>query len=452
MKKILMSAIAAFAFSAALTDCVPAEDADRKTTQQRSESAYSDENLNEIANSYVNLGLIFGNYDEHYVDAFTGAPAIREAAQNSPMSLGEVRERADALLDRVDTIADMPSQGLDPLIVARFSLLRGDIIAMHTRIRILQGETLNFDEETRLVYDAVAPHYTEAQFATARAQYDAAQAVRDNRGDAPTTIIPGDKVRDVMNAAIGECRARTLEHYDLPASESFDLEFVKDKPWSAYNWYKGEYRSLIEVNQDMPLTIDRALDLGCHEGYPGHHVFNILSEDVRTKQYGWPEAQIVALYSPSAPLMEGSAEYGLELAFPGVDKAKYDAEVLYPLAGLTPPSKIYEADPALADAEKILSNVGIHIAREYLDGRFTREEAITFYMTYGGRSRARAEQGLSFIETYRGYIINYTLGQDVIRDWVDMRVEGGQDRWDAFRYLLNTPVTIGQLQAELAGE
>ncbi|WP_017930090.1 hypothetical protein [Robiginitomaculum antarcticum] len=451
MKKILMSAAAAFAFSAALTDCAPVDETQRKVTQeQRAAGAYSENNLNEIAREYVNLGLIFGNFDKHYVDAFTGDPAMREAARNSAMTLGEIRQSADALLDRVDKIADIGPQGVDPMTKARFALLRGDVLAMHTRARILQGETLTFDEETRLIYDAVAPHYSEADFAAARAQYDAAQTNKDDSDTAPTNVIPGDKVRDVMTAAIAQCRARTAAHYDLPDGENFDLAFVKDKPWSAYNWYKGDYRSLIEVNQDVPLTIDRALDLGCHEGYPGHHVFNILSEDIRINKLGWPEAQIIALYSPSAPLMEGSANYGLELAFPGIEKARYDADVLYPLAGLAAPTNVVEPDPELARARNVLSNVSIHVAREYLDGRFTREEAIAFYMTYGDRNRARAEQGLSFIETYRGYIINYTLGQDVVRDWVQMRVDGGQDRWEAFRHILDIPVTVGQLQAELA--
>ncbi|HEY7162245.1 MAG TPA: hypothetical protein VH815_13345, partial [Acidobacteriota bacterium] len=38
------------------------------------------------------------------------------------------------------------------------------------------------------------------------------------------------------------------------------------------------YRSIIQVNTDLPVTIDRAIDLACHEGYPGHHVLNLLIE------------------------------------------------------------------------------------------------------------------------------------------------------------------------------
>ena len=32
------------------------------------------------------------------------------------------------------------------------------------------------------------------------------------------------------------------------------------------------------MNVELPIYIDRAVDLACHEGYPGHHVYNALLE------------------------------------------------------------------------------------------------------------------------------------------------------------------------------
>jgi len=457
MKKLLIISCAAIALVSGLSGCKP--NAESKANSEASVSAEKPRDewvlkdfIDEAGSDYVMLGLQFKPYDKNYVDAFTGDPALLEQAEAEPRPLAEIISRTAGLRTRIDRFENFESFNDDADLVARHKLLRADVNALNIRARMMNGETFTFDEETRELYDAVAPQYSEADFAAARAKNDAANEARDKSGEPPTRIIPQDKVRAVMSKAIEECRTRTLAHYDLPETESFDLEFVTDKPWSAYNWYKGDYRSLIEVNQDIPLTIERALDLGCHEGYPGHHVYNVRAEKFRKRQKGWPEAQLVPLYSPSSPLMEGSANYGLELAFPGLEKKRYDAEVLYPLAGLTPPSNITEADPDLADARRVLANVGIHVAREYLDGRMSRDEAIEFYMKYGGRSQKRAEQGLDFIDTYRGYIINYTLGQDVVRDWVAMRVEAGEEPWEAFKYLLDTPVTVGQLQEDLKGK
>lgn len=32
--------------------------------------------------------------------------------------------------------------------------------------------------------------------------------------------------------------------------------------WNAYNWYKGQYHSLIQVNTDLPIAVDRAIGRG----------------------------------------------------------------------------------------------------------------------------------------------------------------------------------------------
>ena len=86
------------------------------------------------------------------------------------------------------------------------------------------------------------------------------------------SIFPKERLKPVFDAAIAECRRRTLEHIQLPKDERFDMAFVTGKSWSGYNYYQGNAHSRIEINTDLPIRISRAVDLGCHEGYPGHHV------------------------------------------------------------------------------------------------------------------------------------------------------------------------------------
>ena len=128
-------------------------------------------------------------------------------------------------------------------------------------------------------------------------------------------VIPTDKLKDVFNAAIKECRTKTLNHIKLPEQESFKVEYVKDKPWGAYNWYKGNFYSVIEVNTDLPIYIDRAVDLAAHEGYPGHHVYNVLLESNLAKKRNWAEFKVYALFSPQSLIAEGTANYGIANGF-----------------------------------------------------------------------------------------------------------------------------------------
>jgi len=84
----------------------------------------------------------------------------------------------------------------------------------------------------------------------------------------------------------------------------------------------------------LPSYIDSAVDLGCHEGYPGHHTYNALLEQNLVRNKGWTEFSLYPLFSPQSLLAEGSANYGIELAFPGDERIEFEREHLFPLAGL----------------------------------------------------------------------------------------------------------------------
>src|SRR5690606_403409 len=108
--------------------------------------------------------------------------------------------------------------------------------------------------------------------------------------------------------------------------ESFQVEYVTDKPWSGYNWFQGDAHSLIQVNTDLPIFIDRAVELGCHEGYPGHHVYNALLENELVRERGWMEYSVYPLFSPASLIAEGSANYGVKLAFPGDERLAFERD------------------------------------------------------------------------------------------------------------------------------
>jgi hypothetical protein len=244
----------------------------------------------------------------------------------------------------------------------------------------------------------------------------------------------------VFKTAIDECRRRTAPYIQLPANESFELEYVTDKPWSGYNWYKGDFHSLIQLNTSLPVFIDRAIDLACHEGYPGHHVYNALLEKNLVRDRGWREFSVYPLNSPQSLIAEGTANFGIEVAFPGPERIEWEKRVLFPQAGLdsTKADRYYEVQKLVQK----LTYAGNDAARGYLDGERTREQAVDWLMKYALFSRDRAEQRIRFFDQYRSYTINYNLGQDMVREYVER--QGGtpdnpQKRWEIFRALLSSP-------------
>ncbi|GAB4525186.1 MAG: hypothetical protein Kow00133_13680 [Amphiplicatus sp.] len=401
--------------------------------------------VDEVAEGFVKLALALGEHDKDYVDAYHGPQEWADAAKAGKRPLDDLAAEARRLQTRLETAAANAGDS------ARIRMLDRQLTAALTRIRMAQGERFSFDEETRLIYDAVAPQYDLAEFDAALAEIDALLP-----GEAPlhervetfrnSLAIPRDRMQAVFDAAIAECRRRTLAHFDLPENERFRLEFVNDKPWSGYNWYQGDYESLIQINTDLPIVIDRAVDLGCHEGYPGHHVWSSLMERDLLRGEGWIEYAVYPLFSPKSVIAEGSANFGIELAFPDEEKIAFERDVLFPLAGLDPAKA--ETLDRLNKLRRRLSHADNYVARGYLDGRIGKEEAVELLMKYKLSSRERAEQRVRFIETYRGYVINYNLGRDLVESYIGRAGAEDRDRWAAFGRLLTTPLSASDLMQE----
>ena len=390
--------------------------------------------LDEEAERYVKLALELGEYDSDYVDAYLGPDEWELTAKKNLRSRAELAKAISNLLS--DLKAMRPGDG-DSSMLHKALLL--NVQAMDTRIRMVGGETFSFKEEARLIYDATLPDYTFEKFDQTLKEIeelipgegDLAERVEIFRN---SLAIPEDRLDTVINLAIKECKDRTSRHISLPATEHFTLEYVHDKSWSVYNWYQGDNESLMQINLDFPVKIDRAIGLGCHEGYPGHHVWNVLVEIRLLKEKGWIEYSIFPLFSPAALIGEGSANYGVDLAFPGNEKIKYEREILFPLAGLDP-EKAVMLDK-LNKLTQSLSHATNATAQLYLDGEITREEAIEQRRKYSLTSRERAEQSVRFIEQYRSYVLNYNLGKDIVTRYIEKQGDDQAARWAAFERML----------------
>lgn len=406
--------------------------------------------MSSIADRYVSLVLALGVHDSDYVDAYYGPPEKRAEAQALKLPLPLIRESAVALLSALKAA---PPSG-DELATLRHQYLAQQLQALVSRVDMLSGVKMSFDEESQALYDAKAPHLGEDHFRPVLAELD---RLLPGLGrpliDRYTTfradfMIPKDRLDAVFTAAIDECRRRTLPHVDLPAGETFTVEYVTGKSWSAYNWYQGGFRSLIQVNTELPIAIDRALDLACHEGYPGHHVYNALLEKHLVRERGWPEFTVYPLFSPQSLIAEGTANYGIEVAFPGDERLRFERERLYPLAGLDP-ARAAEYDRVRRLVDR-LSYAGNEAARRYLEGTIDAASAAAWLEQYALMPGDRARQRIRFFDQYRSYVLNYNLGQDMVRAYIASR--GGtpdrpEVRWREFTRLLASPRLPGGLKA-----
>jgi hypothetical protein len=393
-----------------------------------------------VATRYVELALGLGKHDPNYVDAYYGPDSLRAAAERSALSVAQIRAAAESLLA---VLGDSTAAYADTLVRFRHNYLRRQLGAMAARARMLGGERLTFDQEAQALYDADPPHFTDAHFDSLLTRLDSLLA-----GPGPLAqryqrfrdrvLIPREKVDTVFRVAIAACRARTLAHMKLPAQERFELEYVKGTPWNAYNWYKGDARSVIQVNLDFPIPLDRAVDLACHEGYPGHHVYNASLEQALVRDRGWIEFSVYPLYSPQSLIAEGSANFGIDMAFPGAERTAFERDSLFPLAGLDP--ALAERNSAIRVVVERLNYARNEVARRYLGGELDSAGAVAAMQRYWLITPEAAAKTLRFITTYRSYVINYNLGRDLVASWVQRRAgDSSEARWRAFSALLASP-------------
>ena len=240
--------------------------------------------MNSIAEDFVKLVLKVGQYAPDVVDAYHGPeswkPSDLTQDEKNEFPLQKLLLQTDKLREKLENINQSELSEEEKM---RKIFLSKQLTAIRTRIEMIGDKKYKFDEESRLLYDAVAPQYGQDYFTEILSKLDKLLPGKGNVSERfdryrSQFIIPLEKLDTVFMAAIHEGRKRTLEYISLPEKENFVVEYVNDKPWGAYNWYKGNSFSVIQVNTDLPVYVDRAIDLACHEGYPGHHVYNLLLE------------------------------------------------------------------------------------------------------------------------------------------------------------------------------
>ncbi len=398
--------------------------------------------LNTIAEQYVRLGLFIGQYDTDFVDAYYGPDSLKPGHKPEIFPKDSILNTITSLQHELNEIAASNTDSHS----VRAKWMTGQLTAFGRRVKIFTGETAAFDEESKDLFGVEAPQYPAAHYQQLIDSLDRILPGSGNVQDRFQTlanrfVIPKDRLDTVFKVTIAEARRRTLAHYKLPAEEKFTLTYVTNKSWSGYNWYKGNYTSEIQINTDIQIFIERAIDVVSHESYPGHHVYNMLLEKNLYREKGWIEISLYPLFSPQSFIAEGSANYGIELVFPGDEKVRFSKDVILPLAGLdTAGIDLYFKALAIRGKLNYARN---EAARGLVNGTMSEKQALDWLKKYCLYNEETALKSIGFVNKYRSYVINYNYGQDAVRRYIEKGKAGQQ--WEIFAKLLSNPVSIEDL-------
>ena len=371
--------------------------------------------LDSFSVDYLRLVLeIHAHHIDGYVDAYYGPETLKAEVEASP---------AKSSAELLDAVADLQSRipTTDP---TRQAYLTAGLRGIECTARMLNGETIDYLDEIYRIYDIRPEIVDEAQFTKAHKALDLALPPDKQDGNLPARLdawrkifeIETDKALPLLDLARVETRCRTLAIVDLPDDESVEISLVKGQPWSAYNWYLGNGRSLIEFNTGMPLQATSLIGTFAHEGYPGHHTEHMLKEKALYREKGYAEQAAMLLHSPAAVIAEGIATAALEMIFPDDDHHEWNVEVLLPAAKIATPPGLAEQLRRISQASADLRYVTSNAAILYHTGKLDREQTIDYIRTYGLVTPERATKSFSFLShpLYRAYIFTYSVGYDSV--------------------------------------
>jgi hypothetical protein len=390
-----------------------------------------------LVERYVTLCLRVGAHIEGFVDAYFGPAGLREEAlAGGPHDPPGLREEALALLE------DAPEEDLEE---DRLRWLLGQLRGLECVAARLAGEDITWSDEVERCFGVRPAHVDEDLFRTSQDNLDRVLPGSGDVGARYNAWIEAAEVpRELLPRAIEvlgrELQRRASGIVELPRGEGVDYETVTQESWQAFNVYRGDLRSLVQVNVDLPFSIVDLVDLVAHEAYPGHHTERACKEQHLYRDKARVEMSVMIVSAPEAVIAEGIATNALDAALGGEGLRA----LLEPIEALG-----FHVDAAVADVvrqeEWRLFGAAANAARSMNEDGMTPAEAQAYLQEWALYSPERAAKTVSFLShpDSRAYVTAYTDGKRLCRSFLDRSGDG-------FRRLLTEQLTVSSLLCSAA--
>ena len=356
------------------------------------------------AEDFILLGLRLGRHDDGLVDAYYGPQELKEQVDAEPVADPE------ALVAQADRLL----AGLDD------GWLRDQVQGVRTHVGVLAGEELSYSDEVEGSYGVRPTRAGTEVYAAVHERLDELLPGTDDLADRYerwrlSRFVPAESVVPALRDVVEILRGQTAKIVDLPEGEGLVVEEVRDEPWWAFNYYLGGLRSRVVVNLDQPDIPDDIVELTAHEVYPGHHTEHSVKEQRFIHERGELEESIQLVPTPAALLQEGVAETGPSVVL--------DDEVAAKLTDVLARHGIdydFAAERAMRATRAPLRRLGLDAALMIHEDGASHEEAVEYLQRWGLVTAEQAAHSVRFVTdpTWRAYVINYSAGGELCREWV----------------------------------
>lgn len=362
---------------------------------------------------YLLLGLRMDKLIDGFVDAYYGPSELKELVGNekplSPKNLLEsCKKLQKQLIDEV-------------FIEERVRFLEKTLGAIEASLNIKIGEELPFLEKVNRLYDIKPELIDDSIFYKLAEKLDSVFQGSGTLLDRYNAFkkkheIPIEMLDYTFNQAFKIISEKTYEVLPdlLPDSEEISFEFVKNKPWGAYNWYLGDFKSRIDINTDVPIDCITILNLVTHEAYPGHHTEHIIKEKqlyIDQKRF---EHSILLIPTPEAVISEGIGNTAADVLFSDEEKGQLILENLCHDPSSEDLDEVFYQHQVLANLSLLWNNLAI---LAHKDG-WSDDELVKYSLDFGFIPEKKIKQTLKFVRhpLWSTYIFNYSFGEALIKE------------------------------------
>jgi len=390
-----------------------------------------------LIREFLLLGLRFDRIEDGYVDSFTGDPALRRQVADEPDPVPtDLVKQARYLLDA------LPGVPLDEQFTAmRAEYLRAHLRALACAGRKFAGEQVGFVEEVRDYFDVTI---TKGDPETYRQAHRSLEEALGGSGPLTERIaayrageeIAPQRLGEAIDAFSSALRDRVRASYPLPDTETVEYEIVTDKPWSGFNYYRGNYTSTVAVNADLKQQMSNLPRLVAHESYPGHHTEHCRKEAGLVAGLGQAEQTIFLVNTPQCLMAEGLADLALYAAV-GPEWGGWAAEIYADLGLRFDGQRAQAVSAAMAGLADVRQDAALMLHDEHRDP----DDVVAYLRRWLLVDETRARHMLRFLSSplWRAYTSTYVEGYRLLRGWLDDR-PAGMDLAERFRVLLDEPL------------
>lgn len=281
----------------------------------------------DVGARYLELVLRFRRLAPSLVDSYVGSAELAARVDaEAPLTESELAEQA------ADLRAEITRLGIEG---DRTAWLDAQLRGIEAACEWLGGGPLSYRELVRRCHGVEAVQADESQFEQAHEtivrELPGRGSPRERFGAwVATQQVRGEPLIAGLEALARELRHRSHERWSLPDEEAITLEIARGQPWAGYAQYRGGLRSLIQINDELPIAAWRMVELVAHEAYPGHHTEHVCKDVALVRGHNRTELSVWVYPTPQALMAEGIAMLAPEILL-GEEIEEVGARCLRPL-------------------------------------------------------------------------------------------------------------------------